>query len=63
MEHHNEEHVSRKFHHLQTHTACDRTDEIETIKMACLDQIVLINIGNQLVSNRLLNCFTDEGKI
>ena len=29
----------------------------------CLVQIVLINIGNQLVSNRLLNCFTDEGKI
>ena len=34
MEHHIEEHVSRKFHHQQTHNACDRTDKIETIKMA-----------------------------
>ena len=30
-----EEDVSRKFHHQQPHNAWDRTDKIETIKMAC----------------------------
>ena len=28
-----------------------------------LVQIVFVDIGNQLVSNRLLNCFADESKI
>ena len=32
-------------------------------RLKCLVQIVRINIGNQLVSNRLFNCFADESKI
>ena len=32
-------------------------------RLECLVQIVCVNIGNQLVGNRLLNCFADESKI
>ena len=32
-------------------------------KLKCLVQLVFVNIGNQLVGNRLLNCFADESEI
>ena len=32
-------------------------------RLKCLVQIVFVNIGNQLVGKRLLNCFADESKI
>ena len=28
-------------------------------RLECRVQIIFVNIGNQLVNNRLLNCFTD----
>ena len=32
-------------------------------RLKCIVQIVFVNMGNQLISHRLLNCFADEGKI
>ena len=31
-------------------------------RLKCVVQII-VNVGNQLVSNRLLNCFADKSKI
>ena len=32
-------------------------------RLKCLVPIIIVNLGNQLVSNRLLNCFADKSKI
>ena len=32
-------------------------------KLKCVAQIIIVNVGNQLVSNRFLNCFADKSKI
>lgn len=32
-------------------------------RLKCVVQIIIVDVGNQLVSNRLLNCFADRSKI
>ena len=32
-------------------------------RLKCVVQLIIVNVGNQLVSNRLLNCCADKSKI